>query len=402
MLLALLPTASPHGATFGASAVSFAPDDAAEAWVLTEGWGLAHTTDLETWEWICEEAVAGEDLYNVLALDGSRAIVGTRLGLHRVEGCSSTLLTGTPEGTFFPATARYGAGLLGLGIAGDGGGIWLCDDTSCVASDLAAPTLFPKSALADGARAWATVVYEGTLVSELWRSDDGLAWSLVHTWPDGDTDPRLLYARGDELAVWRRTRTEPDTPELLLSHDGGVSWTAPFETGFYTDATPALLVLDDVWLLGSIAGARTWRSEDAGETWTEESTTVPAVRCAEVVDGVGYACGDHVQDGFDLSRTTDGLTWEPLACLETALPAACAEDTCGALLTSYQLAGSYGGGECGTIITPPEDVPEEACGCDGSGAGLLLLLPLLRRRQAGATQSGGRSKGSPIVEPGPS
>ncbi len=392
MLVSLVfaPVALAHGVSFGATAVSVSRDDPREIWVLTDGWGLAHTTDGgEAWTWLCEEGLGGEDVYGVLATGPGAAVVATRDGLRTVGAdCATAVQLGPPADTYFPVVAGYGAQWIGLGIASDAGGAWLCDADGCAATDLMAAGLFPKSALADGATAWATVVYVDTLSSELWRSDDGAHWTRVYTWPDGDTDPRILRADGDHLLVWRRTRAEDDPPELLVSDDGGVTFTSTFSTGWYTDSTPGLLALDGALLLGSAQGARTWRSEDDGRTWAEVSADVPAVRCGDTVGGEGYACGDHLQDGFDLSRTTDGLTWVPVACLEDVFPAECAAATCDPLLSAWQEAGSYGGGECDTIITPPvvDDEDEPACGCgaDGGagGAAALILLAGWRRRRA--------------------
>jgi hypothetical protein len=387
-MLMLIPSAFAHGASFGATAVSVSRDDPAEVWALTDGWGLAHTVDGGgAWEWLCEESLGSDEVYGVLSTGPGAAVIATREGLRTVAAdCTSAVQPGPPADTFFPVVARYGDGWLGLGIGADSGGVWLCDADGCAAGDLSAPGLFPKSALADGTRAWVTVVYVDSLASELWRTDDGLTFTLVHSWPDGDTDPRVLRAEGDRLLVWRRTRSEDDPPELLVSDDGGATFTSTFEAGWYTDATPALLPVDGALLLGSVLGARTWRSEDDGATWSEVSADVPAVRCADVVDGVGWACGDHLQDGFDLSRTTDGRTWTPTACLEDALPATCAAPTCDPLLSAWQLAGSYGGGECDTIITPPvttEDLDPEACGCGAGGEAWLGvgLVALARRRR---------------------
>ncbi|MDP2311114.1 MAG: hypothetical protein Q8P18_34155, partial [Pseudomonadota bacterium] len=161
----LIPTAFGHGASFGATAVSVYRDDPAEIWVLTDGWGLAHTTDAgASWGWLCEEALGGADLYGVLATGPGTAVIATRDGLRTVGAdCTNALQPGAPEGTFFPVVAAYGAGWLGLGIAPDEGGVWACNADGCVATELMAPGLFPKSALADGARAWVTVVYVDTL-----------------------------------------------------------------------------------------------------------------------------------------------------------------------------------------------------------------------------------------------
>lgn len=385
MLLALLAVAWPHGSSFGASQVAVAPGDPDALWVLTEGWGLAHSTDGGgSWTWLCEEALGASELYGVAATSASTALVATRQGLLAVDdGCAASTVVGT-DGVFVPFVEPVGERAV-VGLIGEtSGSVAVCDAAGCAPTDLAAEGLFPKSARADGDALWATTVEEGTLAAALWRSDDGGAtWDGVYAWPDGDTDPRVLHADGERLYVWRRTRAAEDTPELLRSEDGGATFTAVLEVGYYTDETPGLLVLDDALLLGTAAGARTWRSEDGGASWAEVSAEVPAVRCGATIDGVGFACGDHLQDGFDLARTTDGRTWYPVACLEDAAPADCAADACGALWTSYQAAGSYGGGRCDEIVTPPADPPaEEPCGCeDGAAALALLPLALLRRRR---------------------
>lgn len=368
--LILLSPAYGHGESFGATAVSVSRDDPSEIWIVADGWGLAHTIDGgESWGWLCEEGLGDTDLYGVLATGAGTAVVATRNGLLTVGAdCATTVQAGPPEGTNFPVVARYDGGWLGLGYTAAEGGVWACTADGCAASDLIAPSLVPKSALSDGTRAWVTVVYADTLVSELWRSDDSLHWTLAHTWPS-DTDARLLSAEGSRLLVWRRTRTGDHTPGLLISDDAGATFTSTFEAGWYTDSTPGLIALDGALLLGSVQGARTWRSEDQGNSWVEVSRDVPSVRCGDSVGGAGYACGDHLQDGFDLSRTTDGHTWFPLACLEDVLPAPCVAGTCDPLLSAWQLAGSYGGGRCDTIIVPPAVVTEDpTCGC-GSGSG---------------------------------
>lgn len=378
----LVTTAFAHGPTFGAAAVSVLPEDPREMWILTEGWGVAHTVDGGgEWAWICEEALGGEDLYAVLATAPGEAVVATRTGLVRVDGdCGASAIPGPEGDTFFPGVARYGGGFLGLGIGEKTDGVWLCDTTGCVATELQESGMFPKSAVADGDVAWVTVVYEDDLAAELWRGD-GESWEKVYTWPDGDTDPRLLEANGDHLVVFRRTRSEDDTPEVLVSDDGGASWSSTLEVGYFTDATPGWLKVGDVRFIGTVAGARTWRSDDAGATWTEVSTAVPAVRCGDSVDGVGWACGDHLQDGFDLSRTEDGGTWYPVACLEQATVPTCAEASCAALEGAWDKAGAYGGGECDTVIQPPDPVEEDGCGCQGDAAWILGVFAWGRRRR---------------------
>lgn len=398
LTLASIPIVLAHGDSFSASAVSIHPDAPDEIWVLTEQWGLGHAMDGgESWEWLCEESLGAAAIYGVLASAPGEALLATREGVRRLgPGCSSTAVEGLATGVFVPAVAGYRDGFLALGIGPDEGGIWSCSADACVPSDLMGEAVFPKSALADGTRAWVTIVYEESLASALWRSDDGLRWTKIHEWPAGDTDPRVLRADGDRLLVWRRTRTTGDTPELLVSDDGGETFRVVLADGYHTDLVPALLDVDGAMLLGSEDGTRTWRSEDDGESWTDVKEEVPAVRCATTVAGVGYACGDHVFDGFDLSRTEDGRTWIPVACLEEAFPASCAAETCDPLLGAYITAGSFGGGKCDTIIRPPEPAVEEneaeersacECGAGGGAAGFLVLLGLARRR--GRERDGG-------------
>jgi MYXO-CTERM domain-containing protein len=407
MLLLLSTLGWPHGGSFGATAVSVDPGDADRIWVLTEGWGLARSTDGGArWSWLCEEALGGAELYDVLALGPDEALVGTREGLRTVDdGCGSRVITGT-ESAFFLALERWGSEVLALGTGADLGGVWRCEaGGSCVLTPLAGAGMFPKSVVVDGVRAWVTVVYEDTLASELWWTEDGERWTLAHAWPDGDTDPRVLRADGDDLLVWRRTRDASDTPELLRSTDGGSHFTSVLQAGAYGEAAPALLQLEGALLLGSIAGARTWRSEDAGASWTEVSAEVPAVRCGDTVDGTGFACADHLQDGIDLARTTDGRTWTPIACLEEAVPAECAEATCAPLADAYAAAGAFGGGRCDSVITPAEVAEEAGCGCAsgpasaawsmGAVLAVLLRVRARQRRPRGVEPGALRGAGPP-------
>jgi hypothetical protein len=103
----------------------------------------------------------------------------------------------------------------------------------------------------------------------------------------------------------------------------------------------------------------------------------PAVRCGAVADDVAWVCGDHLNDGFDLALTRDGLTFTPVGCMEEAVPADCAADACAASVDAYDAAGAYGGGQCAVEAGEPKP-----CGCgEGSAAALLLPLALRRRKR---------------------
>jgi hypothetical protein len=386
MLLLASAIAWGHGASFGAVAISVAPDRSTEAWSVVEGWGLAHSSDGgETWDWHCEEALGDGAVYGVLALAGGRAAVASRLGVLVVDGaCGVTALAGLPEEAYGTAVVAYGDVVLAGVIAPDTAGIVVCDEATCTPSDVWGDGRFPKSIVVDGTRAWATVVEEATLAASLWRSDDGVAWTEVYAWPAGDTDPRVLDAEGDRLWIWRRTRDEAQTPGLLVSDDGGETFAETLTAGVYTDPAPGFVRLGETALLGSVYGARTWRSTDGGRAWTEVSADAPAVRCGHRAGDVAWVCADHLNDGFDVAVTTDGVTFTPVGCLEEAVSADCAAAACAASVDAYVAAGAYGGGQCDAAAEEAPAPEEGRCGCGGGGAAVVLVVvPMLSRRYRG-------------------
>lgn len=376
MVLLAVSIASAHGTSFGTVAVSVAGD---EAWAVVDGWGLVHSADGgETWAWHCEEALGGDVVYDVLALGEGRAAVASRLGVLLVDAaCGWTAMPGLPEGTYATTLAEHGEVVLAGAIGPDDAGVLACDGDTCGPTDLWGPGLFPKSLVVDGDRAWATTVEEGTLAAALWTRTDG-DWSRVYGWPDGDVDPHVLDADGDAVWVWARARDDAHTPAMLVSDDGGAAFTRTLEAGYYTDAAPGFVRLGDTVLVGSIYGARTWRSDDRGRTWTEVSLDTPSVRCGARAGDVAWVCADHVNDGFDLAVTGDGTAFTPVACLEEARPAACAADTCSE--SAWVEASALGGGECDVAAAEPPPDDESRCGCAG-GAHAGMLLPLLWRRR---------------------
>lgn len=388
-LVLSLSLAWAHSTNFGMVGLSARAEAPDELWGRTDGWGVVHSTDGgHTWSWQCEESTGGTTVYDVLAWADGVAWVGTADGLWRVGAdCGNSRFDGLPEG-FVLLLERVGARATVAVIGEEEGGLLWCDDAGCTPTSLWGARLYPKSLVVDGDTVWATVVHTDTLAAELVRSDDGGDFATVYAWPDGDVDPRVMHAAGDTVLVWARPRQDTGQPGLLRSVDAGRTFTQTFADGFYTDPAPGVSVRGDDVLLGAWYGARTWRSTDLGATFSEVTTTAPAVRCSLALGEVDLVCGDHVVDGFDVARTDDRSTFVPLACLESALPAACAATVCEPYVDAWVTAGAYGGGACDAADDTAEPSPTPACGgcaSAGSAAGAVgiagALVALGRRRQ---------------------
>lgn len=372
-MLALLPLALAHGDAFEVVALSTAGPDV--VWAVVSGWGAVHTTDGgATWTWTCEEVFGDGEVEDALALGDGGAWVAWRDGLFRVaEGGDPVAVPGLPEGTWPTRLLARGDGVLAFARGADEGGAWACDADGCVATEGVGAGLFPKSAVADGGRAWTTVTEETTLAAALWRSDDGRTWTTAARWPDGDLDPYVLSADGDTLIVWLRPRGAGE-PVLTRSTDGGATWTDVLALGDADDAPPGLLALGDGPIyVGSATGMRTWRSEDRGATWTETSLETPAIGCGAWDGERGWACAERIGDGFDLAVTRDGIDWTPAACLESAT--ARDAEVCDA--DAFRAAAlAWGDGRCDDVVAAPAADETRGCGCGSEGA-TAILVPLL-------------------------
>jgi hypothetical protein len=394
-LVPFVPSVRAHSDTFELFTLSANPAEPDELWGVVDGWGLVHSTDGGgEWGWLCEEAIGSTSVYDVLAWRPNVALVGTVDGLIRVgEDCTGTSVGDLPEGFVLRLARRHDEALVAL-IGPESGGVYRCDDDACVATSLVGPGYYPKSLWVDGDTAWVTVVHTGAedgLRAELWRSDDGAVFSEVHAWPDGDVDPRVIHAAGDTVYAWLRPRSDAAVPGFARSTDGGTTFTTTFTTGYYTDSTPGVLVLDGgaTVLVGSRAGARTWVSRDGGASFEEQSLDLPALKCGLSLPGRGLVCSDHLVDGFDVAETADGVAFTPVLCLEEVEAAACAEAACEAAADAWRAAAATGGGRCAA----PEDsgaAPEpDPCGCASAGMAD-ALLPLLAGWVAGLRRRAAR------------
>lgn len=378
-----------HGETFEVAAISVLPGDPSQIWAVVRDQGIAWTTDGgANWEWACEEALGATRVYDILALSDRLAVVATLYGPVRVDLAAGTAepWPGWPADTYSDHIARTEDGFLIGGIGPDVGAFWNCNDEGCVATTPNDGTLFPKSIRRAGAGWYATVVTEETLASALWWSGDGLTWTERYAWPDGDVDPRVILVDGDVLYLSLVPRDEPDVSRVVRSEDGGATWQEISQSDVFTTFPAAMVATGESLLLGG-EGAATQRSTDGGVTWKEESLALPRLLCGDLVDGTGYLCAEHVYDGIDVARSTDGWTWTPIACLETATLPSWAAESCADAELGWVNSVALGGGRCDEVINPPAVPPAaEGCGtCAGADdtAALLLLplfVPLFRRR----------------------
>lgn len=366
-----LDKAMAHSPNYGTMSLSARPGDPGELWANTDGWGLLHSVDGgATWGWMCEESVGVTGVYDVLAWEAGVALAGTTTGLMRVgDDCTGTSVPGLDTG-FVLRVSRWREQAAVALIGPEGGGIYLCDDGGCAPTGLVGAAYYPKSMVVSGDTLWVTLVHTDTLVADLYRTSNGIDFELRQTWPDGDVDPRLVYAEDDRVAIWTRPRSDAALPAFELSRDGGSTFERTLEVGYYTDPAPGTLVREgaDVVYVGSYYGARTWRSDDAGATFAEVSDTAPAIRCGLDLGDRALVCTDHLADGFDLAETKDDTSFGPITCLEEVGAAACAEAACEPYADAWVSAGAYGGGGC----DPADDdtaaePPAEDCGCGGGG-----------------------------------
>lgn len=395
-LLMELDNAMAHSPNYGTVSLSAQPGVPDELWANTDGWGLMHSMDGgATWGWMCEESVGVTGVYDVLAWGPGAALVGTTTGLMRVgDDCSGVSIPGLDDG-FALRVTRWGERAAVALIGPETGGIYLCDEAGCAPTPLIGADYYPKTVVVSGDTLWLTLVHTDTLVAELYRSTDGIEFELRHTWPDGDVDPRLVYVEGDRVAIWARPRSDAAVPAFELSRDGGATFSRTLEVGYYTDPAPGTLVRGggEVVLVGSYYGARTWRSDDGGATFTEVSDTAPAIRCGLELGARALVCTDHLADGFDLAETQDNLEFQPTTCLEEVGAAACATEACEPYVDAWFSAGAYGGGGCDPTgdDSASEPAPNE-CGCGGGGpselatAGVAVVTVVARSRKRRETR----------------
>ncbi len=381
LLLALLAPAPAlaHGESFELRTISASPADADELWGVVANQGVVWSADGGgSWRWICDSALGATRVYDVEALGDGSAAAGLLGGIVVLDqGCGVTSLDGVPESSYADHLVADGDALLAAVAGAEAGGIYRCLDGVCAPTDLYGEGVFVKSILAVDGGFLATATQSADLSAALYASADGLTWEARYAWPDGDVDPRVLYAEGDQLLVWAIPRETTGVARLLRSEDGGLSFASVYATDAYTTAEGSVVALPDGLLFGHDQGLVLW-SEDGGQGWEDRSADLPTVVCGLSLGARGLICADHLYDGIDLAESEDGWVWTPIACLEEATLPACAEQSCAGALDAWTTQAGIGGGRCDEILNAPaESEAEGGCGCGGEAEGAALWLPAL-------------------------
>jgi MYXO-CTERM domain-containing protein len=370
------------------------------------------------WSWICEDTVGygpSEDPMMAFTADGSiLASTVEGLGVSRDTGCDWAFAAGGLSGedvvdlSMEKADPSKGV-LLVADHAGPETGaaaytmqLWETSDsgTSWAQAGVDLPASFfgltVDAAPSDDHRVYAS----GTLGPPAYparpglieRSDDrGRTWQPMFIPGTDDTnrpyigavdprDPDVLYVRIDGGGQDR----------LVVSRDGGATWTQVFETSVpVRGATSPML-----GLALSPDGSTVALGGPNDGLWTAPASTLVFTRASSMSalcltwSAAGlYGCADENTDGFTAGVSTDqGKTWTPLLHRGGLCgPLACAEGS-GVSMQCTSLwplnAGAYGDPSCDGL--PGSGTPTEA-GANGGGDG---------GGETGAASGGGGSGGS--------
>jgi photosystem II stability/assembly factor-like uncharacterized protein len=137
----------------------------------------------------------------------------------------------------------------------------------------------------------------------LHSTDAGVTWEVQIT--RGETDLLSVAFAGDQhgIVCGRRRAAGTNVPLVLITSDGGATWTEATPTGA-TDSlqTVSMSDADHAWISGT--GGRLWTTADDGATWTKRVVgTYSGPVAAATADGsVGWAGGSAGR----IWRTLDG------------------------------------------------------------------------------------------------
>ena len=131
--------------------------------------------------------------------------------------------------------------------------------------------------------------------------DGGRHWARNHT-PVGGWTVRVRFADARHGAAL----IAPDKPYLLITDNGGRSWTK--RTFSTTDLRAEAITMKDPthWLLIS-TGGRTWTTSDAGQSW-QPGAVEPLVYATDIARSGSLLCAIG-EDGTVLTSANDGATW---------------------------------------------------------------------------------------------
>jgi hypothetical protein len=177
-------------------------------------------------------------------------------------------------------------------------------------------------------------------------------------------DPDVLYVRLDGNP----------TDQLVVSKDGGTTWTKVFETSVPVQGATSPLL----GLALSPDGSTVAAGGPNDGLWTAPATTLAFTKastmsalCLTWSTAGLYGCGDEMADGFTAGISTDeGMTWTPLLHRAGLCgPLECAADS-GVTTQCTSLwplnAGAFGDPSCDGIPSASSS-PDASVGGDGGG-----------------------------------
>lgn len=422
----LVPAAAHANGRFPTStSVAFRPGNTQDIY-LGVTFGLLISHDDQRFHWVCERNVGYEGTFDPkyrVAADGTIYATTFRgLRVSRDGGCTFETATADQPASDPGYLVNVWVDAIDVGPTGD---VWVATAESARPNDIYRST--------DGARTFRPT---GNQSMQIWWKSLAVA----------DGDARRVYATGYQVTQTAEDGgVIPPTVHLRRTDDAGESWQPLAISAFELSTSPLVLVEavspadPDVVFVRSLraappGGDRLYRSEDAGETFTEVLVTTDGIRnvvaraggevlVATVMGGLHrstdggrtftslpgapqaaclgdrgdqlFACGANWEpDLFALGRSPDGLAWTKVfRFVEMAGPLACPagtvqHDQCEAVEwpAIREMFGVPAAMDAG-IDAPANDPPSPKGCCDASdGAPPLVAIGvaaavLLRRRR---------------------
>ena len=188
----------------------------------------------------------------------------------------------------------------------------------------------------------------------LHSTDAGVTWAIQESWPGADLLSVAFAGDQEGIACGREGTSESAPPLVLITKDGGATWSDATPDG----ATGALQALsmsdaDHAWIAG--LDGQLWTTDDGGATWTRRAVgSYDGQLSAATADGmVGWTGGSagriwHTPDGgVTWTRQTTGLPVRSqiieVACTDAEHAWAVALAAAGGRLVSRVLTTADGG-----------------------------------------------------------
>jgi hypothetical protein len=324
-------------------------------------YGLALTKDGgRAWSWICEDAMGvGSQEDPMLAFAANGAILASTYGgleASKSSGCdwapaaAKTAVAGTPTGLYAidlameKGDASKGVGLVAATATGITYVVETSDDgASWTQTGVPLPASFVGLTLETAPSQRERLYVSGRLgppdypamPGVIERSDDrGATWhTLFIEGKDVESSPYISGVDPDNPDVLYVRLDGATTDRLVVSKDGGATWTQVFGTSL-----PAAMG-DTSNLLGfalSPDGATVAVGGPKDGLWTAPTSTLAFARvssmsalCLTWGKGGLYGCADELNDGFTAGVSSDGgQSWTPLLHRAGLCgPLACATDS---------------------------------------------------------------------------